>query len=242
MSPALTAPDSRCKTLGMADDSSSTGASGPPTTSAHPRRPSGRSNSPGAEVLREVARRAFVASGFHAVSIRELAREAGLSLSALYHHYASKQDLLYGMLNDAIDEFHAILGERMNTLSPDADPAERLKVLVKSTVEYRAQMPEESLLFLRELRNLDPPFAEPLIRRRDEVGDLFTQAIDDGVRCGLFTTPYPQDARRAVLAILNAIPSWYRVSGEISVDMLVCRYQRLSLTIVEYRGDLDDLA
>jgi AcrR family transcriptional regulator len=198
-----------------------------------------RNNPAGLAAIRKVARREFVASGFHAVSIRDLARKAGVSLSVLYHYYASKQELLYGVLNDAIDAFHEIHQRRMAEIGDPADPVLRFLMLVKITVEYRATLPEESLLFIREMRSLQPPFADRLAARRDEVARLYAEAIDEGVRVGAFRTPYPDDARRAVLAMLNAIPNWYRLSGELSLDALVARYQRLALSAVEYGGDLD---
>jgi len=221
---------------------------GQPSDAARPQTPSGvgsrttararRSNPAGLAAIKNVARREFVAAGFHAVSIRDLAREAEVSLSVLYHYYASKQELLYGMLNDAIDAFHEILKRRMSDVDT-TDPVLRFLVLLESTVEYRGTLPEESLLFIRELRNLEPPYLDRLASRRDEVGRLYTDAIDAGVQAGAFFTPYADDARRAILAMLNAIPNWYRPSGELTVEMLVTRYQRLALGIVEYRGDFD---
>jgi AcrR family transcriptional regulator len=207
------------------------------------RKPDGsRSHRPvGLETLREVARREFVSSGFHAVSIRDLAREAGLSLSALYHYFSSKQELLDGLLNDAIDKFHSILRRHMDDVAADDDPVARFLVLVQSAVEYRARCPDDSLLFIRELRNLESPYVERLCLRRDEVSAMYTTTIDAGVDAGAFTTPYPADARRAILAVLNDIPNWYRDSGDISVDTLVARYQRLALVVLEYRGRLDEV-
>jgi AcrR family transcriptional regulator len=197
-----------------------------------------RNNPAGLAALRDVARREFVASGYHAVSIRDLAREAGVSLSVLYHYYASKQELLYGVLNDAIDAFHLILARGMANVDASEDPTRSLMVLVESTVQYRAMLPAESLLFIREFRSLEPQFAERLADRRDEVGRLFTEAIHNGVRAGVFRTPYPDDARRAIVAMLNGIANWYSTSGPLTVEQLVERYTRLALVIVEFDGDV----
>jgi AcrR family transcriptional regulator len=197
-----------------------------------------RNNPAGLAALRDVARREFVASGYHAVSIRDLAREAGVSLSVLYHYYASKQELLYGVLNDAIDEFHQILARGMADVDVSEDPTRSFLVLVDSTVRYRAKLPDESLLFIREFRSLEPQFAERLAGRRDEVGRLFTEAIHNGVRAGVFRTPYPDDARRAIVAMLNGIANWYRTSGQLTTEQLVERYKRLALVIVEFDGDI----
>jgi AcrR family transcriptional regulator len=238
---ALRHPGSGCKTVGMTEKPSARQKPMRPPAGSRTAGGARRGNPAGLETLRDVARREFVASGFHAVSIRDLAREAGLSLSALYHYHSSKQELLYGVLDDAIDKFHAILRRRMDGVDTKADPVVWFLVLVHSTVEYRAVCPEESLLFIREQRNLESPYAERLTVRRNEVGALYTAAIEAGVEAGVFTTPYPVDARRAILAMLNAIPNWYRASGGIDVETLVARYQRLALVILEYRGSPDEV-
>jgi AcrR family transcriptional regulator len=197
-----------------------------------------KNNPAGLATLRDVARREFVERGYHAVSIRDLAKEAGLSLSVLYHYYASKQELLYGVLNEAIDSFHDILARHSFDADTKEDPVKRFLVLVESMVEYRANLRIDSLLFIREIRNLEPDFLERLSSRRADVRGLFDAVIADGIAAGVFKTPYPDDARRTLIATLNAIAEWYRQPGDLTVQMLVARYSRLALALVEYDGDL----
>lgn len=197
-----------------------------------------KNNPAGLATLRDVARREFVERGFHAVSIRDLAKEAGLSLSVLYHYYASKQELLYSILDEAIDSFHEILA-RHTPDAESADPVERFLILIESMVDYRATLQIDSLLFIREIRNLEPEYLDQLSSRQADALALFETVIQDGVRDGVFATPYPDDARRTIVAMLNAIPEWYHTPGQITVQTLVSRYTRLALLIVEYTGDLD---
>ncbi len=197
-------------------------------------------NSPaGLDTLRDVARREFVAHGYHAVSIRDIAKESGSSLSVLYHYYGSKQELLYGVLNDAIDSFHATLESHAPDLAQNPDPVNRFAAVIQSLVVYRATRKLDSLLFIREFRNLEPKYAQLISRRRADVRELLDTVITDGVAAGVFKTPFPADARRTIVAMLNAIAEWYRQPGELTIEMLVARYTRLALAVVEYTGDLN---
>jgi hypothetical protein len=63
----------------------------------------------------------------------------------------------------------------------------------------------------------------------------FRDVIDGGIAEGIFLTPYPEDARRAVIAMCNAISQWYDAAGPLDVEDLVGRYVSLALTLVEYR-------
>jgi AcrR family transcriptional regulator len=196
----------------------------------------------GLDALRDVARREFVARGYHAVSIRDIAKESGSSLSVLYHYYASKQELLYSVLNEAIDSFHATLESHAPDLEKNADPVQRFAAVIESLVVYRATRKLDSLLFIRELRNLEPKYAQLISSRRADVRELLDTVITDGVAAGVFKTPFPADARRAIVAMLNAIAEWYRQPGELTIEMLVARYTRLALAVVEYAGDLNTTA
>lgn len=47
--------------------------------------------------------------GIDALSLRKLAERVGVSTPALYHHFRSKQDLLYALGEASIQEFEAVL-------------------------------------------------------------------------------------------------------------------------------------
>lgn len=54
-----------------------------------------------ARILTEAAR-LFVASGYHGVSMREVAAAVGVTKPALYHHYADKEALFLAMLEGTL--------------------------------------------------------------------------------------------------------------------------------------------
>ncbi|GAA2430594.1 TetR/AcrR family transcriptional regulator [Actinomadura vinacea] len=179
------------------------------------------------------ARDVFAERGYHAASIRDIAREAGLSLSALYYYYSGKQALLVALLEDTLADYQNSC--EVALAAAGDDPAARLNAFVRATVEYRVRRQVDSLLALRETRNLEPDQLEGFVQRRDALPGLLQEIIEDGVACGLFATPYPDEAQRTVLAMCNAIAQWYQPSGDLTVTDLVDRYVHLSLTLVEYR-------
>ncbi|PKT73287.1 TetR/AcrR family transcriptional regulator [Streptomyces populi] len=181
----------------------------------------------------EAAREEFSEQGYSATSIRNIAKRAGVSLSALYYYYKGKQELLVAILDDGLDAYFGACESALREAGDD--PAERLEALVAATVRFRIEHPVKSSIVLTEGRSLEP---EPLARYRknEERGTRqFREVIERGVADGVFLTPYPDDARRAVIAMCNAIAQWYRVDGEVTPEELVERYVSLALTVVEYR-------
>ncbi len=78
--------------------------------------------------LTAVARR-----GFHQASIREIARAAGLSLAGLYHYVGAKDELLFLVLDRALDTLGGMADAALDTART---PQLRLRALVCSHLEY----------------------------------------------------------------------------------------------------------
>ena len=52
--------------------------------------------------IQQEAARLFVKSGYHGVSMREVAEAVGVTKPALYHHYADKEALFLAMLEGTL--------------------------------------------------------------------------------------------------------------------------------------------
>jgi AcrR family transcriptional regulator len=187
----------------------------------------------GREAIAAAAREVFQERGYHGASIRDIARRAGLSLSALYYWHPSKQDLLAALVQDNTEDYFHRCDEALAAAGDD--PAARLRALVKATVEYRVQRQTESNISNREWRNLEPEHAERLNALRVKATTIWSDIVDAGVERGVFHCEHPVDARRAAQAACNAIAEWYSPEGPLGTDELVDHYTRIVLRIVDHR-------
>ncbi|WP_028660542.1 TetR/AcrR family transcriptional regulator [Nocardioides insulae] len=187
----------------------------------------------GQQAIVDAARYEFAERGYSGASIRHIAQRAGLSLSALYYYYKGKQDLLAAILEADQASYWGACDQALAAASQD--PADRLRALVTATVHFRIEHPVKSNIVLSETRSLEPEHLERWHQRNDEASDRFRGIVEDGLEAGLFHTAYAEDARRAIIAMCNAIAQWYDVEGAVGVDELVERYVALALTLVEYR-------
>lgn len=187
--------------------------------------------SPRQRLFIETARAEFVRNGYGASSIRTIAQEAGMSLSALYYHYKNKQDLLLGILMDCVDTHDALCEAELAQAA--ADPASQLLALVTGMVRFRTVCREQSLMIATEVRNLEPDNAAAYEARRRAGNDRLRLIIEDGIADGSFTTPHPQDCRRAILAMTTAISHWYDPSGPDTPDEIAARHCELALLLLQ---------
>jgi AcrR family transcriptional regulator len=184
----------------------------------------------GGDALSVAAREIFAERGYHGTSIRDIAKRAGLSLSALYYWHSSKQELFAGLMEDSVNDYVRACDEALRDCGDD--PVERLRAIVRATVDYRVRRRVESTIAAREIRNLAAEHARRLADLRESASRLFQAIIDDGIRRGVFHCDHATEARRAIQSACNAIPQWYDPDGDVEPAVLADRYVTIALRIV----------
>ncbi|TQC41293.1 TetR/AcrR family transcriptional regulator [Rhodococcus sp. WS4] len=177
---------------------------------------------------------AFVEKGYDGASIREIASRAGLSVPGLYHHYPSKQALLVGLTNVVMRE----LLDRSRAAVAEAGPApgERFDAVIESLLRFHMYRREQAFVASRETRSMEPESRQAYIALRDEQQEMLDAIVRDGVAAGLFRTPFPEDASRAVVTMCVGVSTWYREDGPLSPDELVERYLAIARSTVGASG------
>lgn len=61
--------------------------------------------------IRAVAAELFARQGFEKTSLREVAERLGITKAALYYHFASKADLMRGIVQPLIDDVEVVLAD-----------------------------------------------------------------------------------------------------------------------------------
>lgn len=169
----------------------------------------------------EIAVQVFIEHGYDATSVSSLAERLGLSKSALYHHYASKERLLELALDEAMGSLEAVLHEPGATVGPAGD---RLEHVLRGAVRVLVDKLAFVTLLLRVRGNSDVERAA-LERRRafdDQVTVLVRAAQAEGsVRADIGASV----ATRLLFGMVNSIVEWYRPTGpegaaELAEDVL----------------------
>jgi len=178
----------------------------------------------------EAALGLFADQGYHGTSIREIAREAGLSVPGVYHHYRSKQEVLVDLLVSVMDEL--LRRTRAALDSAPEDPSARFDALVSELVRFHAERREQAFVASTELRSLDPDSRGRVIAMRDEQQAMLEACIKAGRQAGAFSTSDPHEAARAVSVLCVGVASWFRPTGRSSVAAVVRRQLALCRALV----------
>jgi AcrR family transcriptional regulator len=151
----------------------------------------------------------FNERGYDGTSMEDLSRELGITKSAIYHHVASKEELLRLATGRALDGLFAVLDE-ISAL--DAPAIARLEELTRRSVLLLvAELPFVTLLL--RVRGNTTVERQALARRRSfdaVVADLVTQARDEG---DLRPDVDPVLVARLLYGMINSVVEWYRPRG-----------------------------
>ncbi len=164
--------------------------------------------------------------GFHGASMSDIAEAVKLQKASLYHHVSSKQEILLALLDRALE----MLFEQIDIIARQPlPPDEKLRQMVQVYLRLLADNSDLSAVLLFEHRSLEPAQHKRHIPNRDRFEALWRDALEDGVREGLFDCPDTALATRALMGVLNWTLTWYRSNGSFSIEQIADQYTSLLL-------------
>jgi TetR/AcrR family transcriptional regulator, cholesterol catabolism regulator len=174
----------------------------------------------------EAASELFHANGYAATSVRDIAKALDIQAASMYAHVASKEDVLWSIVDGAATSFERAAG---GAEAETSDPLDRLAALVEAHVEVVTADPERSSVFVTEWRHLSPDRRALIAGRRDAYEARFRETIRDGVAVGAFRATDAAIGATFILTALNGIATWYRPEGRLSPDRIADHYVELAL-------------
>lgn len=133
-----------------------------------------------------IAARLFRYSGFASTSLREIAKEAGITAGSIYNHFASKEEILDEVLRIGVANVAAAVRERVAALPPTATGRQRIATAIRehlmhalhqgdftsATVRLWAQLPPEIKERQRSVRRPYVEYWRELFRQAQADGEL----------------------------------------------------------------------
>lgn len=161
------------------------------------------------DVIR-IAVEEFNARGYEATSMGALAERLGLSKSAIYHHIASKEEILVEATGKALEELRAVVD---GALEASDDPVEQLRLLIAGTTRVLCEYPAYVRLLLRLRGNTDVELA--IMERRRGITRALVDVVERAQAEGSLRTDLEAGVvARLIFGMINSIVEWYRPEGQ----------------------------
>jgi AcrR family transcriptional regulator len=179
------------------------------------------------EAIRKAGLRLIFEHGYEAMSLRQLAAEVGIQAGSLYNHISTKQELLFDLIQDHINE---LLRQLDRAMEGKQDPDEKLRAFVAFHVTYHMTRKREVFIANSELRSLEPKNYDAIVALRGAYEQRLATILAEGVEQGVFEVGDIQVATFAIIALLTGLCTWYRPGGRLTREAIIAAHEKLVLS------------
>jgi AcrR family transcriptional regulator len=170
------------------------------------------------EQLIRAALEVFQEKGFHATTVRDIGRAAGLTQGTIYNYVRSKEDILFLVCDRVIAEYIASMEK---AVAATGDPTKRLEEALRGVTRVMIEQSGAILLVYHESHNLDRRSLRSVLARVQGWIDRFEELIAEG----LGREHLPKTKRGLLTNIVTFLPTLIALRGwSLSKDLTHDQY------------------
>lgn len=180
----------------------------------------------------------FLERGYDNTPLSLIAKKSGLSKAGLYHYFENKEQLLFSIHQDRIENFLLPIVDRAEK---ESDPEKRLKLFLREYVITMTHEPTQ--LLIHEAKRLEPEHYQEILKSWRRVLRLLTHTISELKNRG----KVPQ-ALNVTLSAFAAIGMciwtsyWFDKSRPESTEELVDTITHIFLSGIQSKNCLTDVS
>lgn len=170
-------------------------------------------------MILEAAARRFAEYGFEATTVRQIADDVNILSGSLYHHFATKEEMLDGVVREAaLDQRERAL--RVAAMSIDAE-SKLVTLIAKELAALAERIEAYAIIFNeRKLFRRSPDFRYLIMARKDAF-EAWRNVLEQGVHEGLFHEGIDSYLTiSTIMRMLNSGADWYRHEDGSPLDAM----------------------
>ena len=160
----------------------------------------------------------FHEQGFDATSMSNIAAAVDLTKAGLYYYIESKEDLLFAIMNYAMERLETMVIEPSRLI---ADPEERLKSIITRHGRQLTEGNKAITILTDEIEGLKPKHRKQILDRKrvyfDFVRDTLEALRSEGKLQDINTTV----ATFSLFGTLLWLPRWFRPGGRLTSEQVI---------------------
>jgi TetR/AcrR family transcriptional regulator, cholesterol catabolism regulator len=174
-------------------------------------------NSEKAKEIKRLVARLFADKGYHATSMRDIGNNIGMSKSSMYNYFKSKEEILFHLMNDAMDE---ALEEIQSICRADHPPEIKLKEVLDFYARYYAGDQDSLILLVNESQSLGSENLKILKDKERDYVRLIGSILEELSQADRMKDIHPTVATFAFFGMVHYTIKWYHKSGAVSPSQL----------------------
>lgn len=178
--------------------------------------------------LLELAATMFADRGLRATTVRDIADAAGILSGSLYHHFASKEE----MVDEVLRGFLGWLFDRyQEVVDTESNPMERLQGLFMASFDAIEHRHAQVVIYQDEAKRLSSqPRFSYLEERNKEQRKLWVDVLNEGIEQGYFRSDIDVDlVYRFIRDTTWVSVRWYQPGGPMTAEQVGRQYLSIVL-------------
>ncbi len=169
------------------------------------------------EQILQAALEAFHAKGFGQTSIRDLAEAVGMSIAGMYHYFATKDDILFAIIESGVDR---LLAELQAARDSAETPEARLRAMLAATIRVVVENRAEIRIQLDNADKLAPERRAAIRAKQRESALMVRAELERLQAAGRLKDLNLSVATFAANGMANWIYYWYEPDGPVDMETL----------------------
>ena len=158
----------------------------------------------------------FYRKGYAATTIQDIGKKAGISSSLIYHYFATKEDLLFEIVEATRDSFEEVL---LKIQQDTPNPLDCLREIVRVTVIHpNKKAKKETKVFLDENYWLTKKHKERVKQRERELYEILLTKVRESQKQGLAKDLPATIVAFNIIGIINWSYRWYQAKGHLTIE------------------------
>jgi AcrR family transcriptional regulator len=167
----------------------------------------------------------FSEQGYHATTLRHLAKDLGVTPAAFYYHFKNKDELLTSL----IEEIMAADVELLRRIRLE-NTIDALDEMLYAHVYWMCVGREEALIVEREAKHLESDFRKRVARMAHDYRRQFAECIAEEYE---LAGPELELAARAVVGLGESVVQWFHADGPLSAREIAAAFTGFARGILE---------
>ena len=175
------------------------------------------------EEIIAAAAKVFQTKGYHAASVQDIADAVGILKGSLYHHFESKEELLYLIVKEPRARLYQTVAD---IVADDAPAGDKLRRAILAHLEAFEKHYPYLFVYLREREQMTRRFRGA----PKEYERYWQQILREGVKSGAFRADLDVHVvSYGLLGMLNWLYQWYDPGGRLSVREIAAQFSTMAL-------------
>lgn len=166
----------------------------------------------------------FAQYGYHAATMRDIARISGIQAASIYYHYASKQALLVEIMDT---HMRTLIANLQRIMLETSSSEQQLYEAIANHIRLHTTHKAEFFIIDTEIRALEEEQRGVILPLRDQYELLLQSLLREGMEQGIFRQVDIKIASYALIAMCTEVATWFRPAGRLSVQQVIDIYTQM---------------